>query len=270
MTHPFDAAIDLTPRPDHRLVGRTVPEYANMVGPFGGATAAALLHAVEQHPDRAGDPIALTVNFAAPVADGEFTIDTTLVRANRTNQHWTATLSQDDGVMSTATAVFGTRRDAWSATEAWPPDAPQPDAVERRHGPEGITWMQNYDMRFVKGLPPVDGVAHESSTSTLWVRHDPARVIDFTALAALADVFYPRVFLRRGRPVPAGTISMTTYFHVDGAELAEVGDDFVLATARGHQFARGYFDQTAQLWSRGGVLLASSNQTVYYKDSFSR
>ncbi|WP_267304713.1 acyl-CoA thioesterase [Mycobacterium barrassiae] len=266
-THPFDSAIELE-ESDQGLLGRTVPEYANMVGPFGGATAAALLRAVELHPGRAGDPVALTVNFAAPIADGEFRIDTTLARANRSNQHWMISLHQDGNVMSTATAVFGIRRETWSDAETQIPDVPSPESVDRTPGPEGVRFLQNYDLRFVAGSPPADGVARPSSTTTLWVRHDPVRELDFSALAALSDVFYPRIFLRRGGPVPAGTISMTVYFHVDGAELARLGDDYVLATATGQQFARGYFDQTAQLWSRDGDLLVTSSQVVYYKDSF--
>jgi hypothetical protein len=35
------------------------------------------------------------------------------------------------------------------------------------------------------------------------------------SLTALADVFYPRIFLRRTRRVPVGTVSMTVYFHAD-------------------------------------------------------
>ncbi|MGE2718341.1 acyl-CoA thioesterase [Mycolicibacterium celeriflavum] len=267
-THPFDAAIRLDPGPGRALLGSTVPEFANMVGPFGGTTAAALLHAIELQPDRSGDPVALTVNFAAPIADGEYTIDTALVRANRSNQHWTASLTQSGDVMSTATAVFGTRRDTWSDTEAVMPDAPEPEAIERTPGPEGIAFLQNYDLRFVEGQPPVDGTACASSTATLWVRDHRRRALDYSSLAALSDVFYPRIFLRRGRPVPAGTISMTTYFHIDATELAALGDEYVLGTARGQVFARGYFDQSAQLWSRDGALLVTSHQIVYYKDAF--
>jgi acyl-CoA thioesterase len=268
MVHSFDAAIRLEPGSERVMLGRTIPEYGNAVGPFGGTTAAVLLHAMELQPDRVGDPVALTVNFAAPIADGDFRIETTLVRANRSNQHWTASLTQSAGVMSTATAVFGTRRNAWSSTEAVLPDVPQPESVERVPGPEGVVFLQNFDLRFVSGPPPPDGIARSSSTTTLWVRDDPARKLDFSGLAALSDIFYPRVFLRRGMPVPAGTISMTTYLHVDAAELADVGDDYILATAQGQQFARGYFDQRAQLWSRSGTLLATSNQVVYYKNSF--
>jgi hypothetical protein len=86
------------------------------------------------------------------------------------------------------------------------------------------------------------------------------------ALAALADVFYPRVFLRRAFRVPAGTVSMTVYFHADAEMLRAVGSDFVLGQARGQFYHAGYFDQTAQLWSRDGVPLASSTQVVYYKE----
>ena len=53
-------------------------------------------------------------------------------------------------------------------------------------------------------------------------------------LAAAADIFYPRVWLRRPRHVPAGTVSMTVYFHTDAAQLAQVGSGYVLAQARGH------------------------------------
>lgn len=35
-SHPFDAAVALTPVGDGTFDGHTTPEYANMVGPFGG------------------------------------------------------------------------------------------------------------------------------------------------------------------------------------------------------------------------------------------
>ena len=64
---------------------------------------------IQQHPDRIGEPLALTVNFAAPIADGEFDITLRPARTNRTNQHWIVELVQDDAVKTTATAVFGVR-----------------------------------------------------------------------------------------------------------------------------------------------------------------
>jgi hypothetical protein len=63
-------AIALTGGTDNIFHGHTSPAYANMVGPFGGITAAQALNAVLQHPQRQGDPVALTVNFCAALADG--------------------------------------------------------------------------------------------------------------------------------------------------------------------------------------------------------
>jgi hypothetical protein len=44
----------------------------------------------------------------------------------------------------------------------------------------------------------------DHSLSQLWMRDAPPRPLDFCSLAALADVFFPRVWLRRARQVPAG------------------------------------------------------------------
>jgi acyl-CoA thioesterase len=265
--HPLDAVIDIRPDGGRGADGGTVAEYGNMVGPFGGATAAFFLQVIDAQADRLGEPVTLTVNYAAPIADGEFHVDVDLVRTNRTNQHWTATLSQNGDVKSTATAVFGLRREVWSDTEAVMPTVAEPELYPPPTWPLGVAFLRNYDIRVIDGMPRDDGPAAPSSLSTFWVRHDPERCLDFPALAALADIFYPRVFLRLGRSAPAGTISMTTYFHARAAELDRVGDDYILATARAQRFSGGYFDQHAQLWSRDGVLLASTNQIVYYKDS---
>jgi hypothetical protein len=124
--HPFDSAIHLDTIDGKVRRGRTHPEWANQGGPFGGITAAVMLRAIETQPDRIGEPLALTVNFTAPIADGDFDILLRAARTNRANQHWIAELSQDGAVTTTATAVFGVRRDTWASTEAHRPTAPPP------------------------------------------------------------------------------------------------------------------------------------------------
>lgn len=263
--HPFDSAIQLDTVDGNVRRGRTCPEWTNTVGPYGGITAAVLVSAVETHPDRIGEPLALTVNFAAPIADGEFDISLRTARTNRTNQHWTAELTQDGVVKTTATALFGIRRDTWANTEAHLPAAPPPEQLIS-DGPKFVVWGRNYDMRFVEGaFPGVDAPPNLSSTSTLWMRDITQRPVDYPALAALCDIFYPRLFLRRGRSIPCATISVTTYFHADREQLDALGHDYVLGTAHANRFSDGYFDQSAQLWSRQGVLLATSHQMVYFK-----
>ncbi|MBX7454361.1 thioesterase family protein [Mycolicibacterium sp. 3033] len=264
--HPFDEAIELQPGDAGVLRGRTTADWANMVGPFGGMTAALLLRAIESHPERMGDPLALTVNFAAPIADGEFDITARPVRTNRSNQHWFVELAQDGTVTTTATAVFGLRRDTWSDTEKPMPAVPAPEELPARGLPPVIAWARNYDMRFVDGAVPAKGAAPaDSSTTMLWARDGNGRAVDFAALTATSDIFYPRIYLRLGAPTPAGTISLTTYFHATGPELVSAGADFVLGCASANRFSGGYFDQSAEIWSRSGTLLAATHQIVYFK-----
>ena len=61
-------------------------------------------------------------------------------------------------------------------------------------------------------------------------------------------------------------MSLTTYFHSDARQLATVGNRHVLATARASRFGLGYHDQSAEIWSEGGALLATSHQVVYFKE----
>lgn len=263
-SHVFDDAVALEALGDGRFRGHTHPAYANMVGPFGGITAATLLRAVEQHPDVLGAPLSLTVNFAGPVADGEFEIEAVPVRTNRSTQHWSLRLVQGGAVTTTATAVFGQRRETWSDSETPAPDAPAPVSLEQQRMPDIVVWARNYEMRFIDGIM-APGARQESSSSTLWMRDSPARPLDFTSLTGLCDIFYPRIYLRSGQMTPAGTVTLTIYFHADAAALAAQGDDYLLATAKGHRFNNGFFDQSATIWGHDGQLLATTHQLVYFK-----
>lgn len=266
--HPFDQAITLEPLGEHRYGGRTDPAWANMVGPFGGITAATLLGAACQHPQRLGDPVALTVNYAGPVADGGFEILARPARTNRSTQHWLIEQWQAGELVTSASAVFALRRETWAAQEVPVPPMPRPEQVAVTPPPARVAWPHRYEMRFAAGAWPHYGRAGEEpeSLSELWVRDDPPRPLDAPALAALCDLFFPRVFRRRGRFAPAGTVSITSYFHADAATLARQGERPLFARAQGQRFSQGFFDQTAQLWSDEGLLLASSHQVVYFKD----
>ncbi|MDI9917994.1 thioesterase family protein [Rhodococcus sp. IEGM 1379] len=265
--HPFDAAVELESLTPGLSTGHTSPAYNNMVGPFGGITSATLLESVQRHPECLGQPLSLTVNFAGPITEGAFEITARPVRTNRTTQHWSIELTQDGTVATTATAVFGLRRETWDSTEIAMPDVPAAEDVAVQPFPEFIAWAQNYEMRFVDGaIPELEAVEHPDSVSTLWVRDAVSRPLDFTSLTSLCDVFFPRVFLRRGKMAPAGTVSLTIYFHADAAALAQQGDRAVLGTARTQRFGKGYFDQSGELWGSDGELLATTHQLVYFKD----
>ncbi|MDP9901607.1 acyl-CoA thioesterase [Variovorax ginsengisoli] len=273
--HVFDKALALA-HSDIRVghfTGMTSPDYWNMVGPFGGTTAAVMLQSVLQHPDLLGAPIALTVNYAAAIEAGNFDLQATAVRTNRSTQHWTVQMTQAgaDGaprVTTTATVVTAVRRDTWSQNDTpMPPASPPAEVARMEAGPRGVAWVGQYEMRPIHGAVPSvwDGTGTHSETR-LWMRDAVPRALDFAALTAMSDMFFPRVWLRRATVVPAGTVSITTYFHADAAQLCAVGTGYVMGRASAQQFCNGFFDQAAQLWSEAGALLATSNQIVYFKE----
>ncbi len=260
--HAFDTALHLEGGPD-RWHGQTSPAYANMIGPFGGITAAALLKPLLLHPQRLGEPITLTVNFAAAVKSGPFEISTQLMRTNRSTQHWFVTMAQEDGVVATATAVFALRREAWGDTElAFPGTPANPIAVDNGAMPQ---WARQYLFEIDGGIERVFSSGNQTSETLQTIRDAPPRALDFLSLAAMSDVFFPRIFTRIGRFAPDGTVSFTVYFHADSTALATIGDAAVIGQARANRFYNRYFDQSAEIWSQDGVLLATSTQIVYYK-----
>lgn len=283
-THPFDQAMALQPCATPAAVtvavsgtqswqGQAHPGYQNMVGPFGGVTAAQALNAVLQHPARLGEPVTLTVNFAAAVDPAQpFRLEATPARTNRSTQHWTLRMLQPDAsgaeqVVLTGTAVTALRRNTWSAVDATLPPVPAAHTLPRVPAVGRVEWFNRYDFRICAGTLPLawDGAEADSLTQ-LWLRDEPPRPLDFCSLTACADAFFPRVWRRRNLMTPIGTVSLTVYFHASAAEFAETGSGHLLGQARAQSFFNGYFDQSAQLWNDAGHLLATTHQIVYFKE----
>jgi len=91
------------------------------------------------------------------------------------------------------------------------------------------------------------------------------RKIDYLSLTAMSDAFFARIIHVRGELVPIGTVSLTTYFHVDADDLKGENITRVLATADARIFHKSYGDQSGELWSPSGRLLATTTQIVYFK-----
>lgn len=264
MTHAFDAAVATRPG-DGGSVAAVHPGWGNMVGPFGGITAATVAAEIARHAEATGRLAALTVNFLAPLGDGEWELDARPARTNRSNQHWIVTASQGGSAVLTATAVTAADREAWERTEAEMPPVPDPQSVAPARIPFPLPWLEHYEMRFVSGpVPLAPSEVGGDSESVLWLRHIDPRPWDAPGIVAASDAFFPRVFRRLGPQVPAGTVTLTTYVHATAAELASE-DAFVLLRATASRYSRGMFDQRGEVWGRGGALLATTHQLVYFK-----
>jgi len=265
--HLFDDATRVTAGDSH-WQGQTSDDYWAFVGPFGGATAATILRALIDHPQRSGDPLARTVNFCAPIAHGAFDLDVRLVKANRSTQHWCVELTQGGTEVATlATAVFAERRPSWSHQQAEFPGA-TPFEQTLPYPKVAASWVKQYDLRFVEGEPDFGGTAKSAppdAYSKLWIGDRVPRKIDALSLMAMSDAFFGRVFHARRELVPFGTVSLTTYFHADAEDLAKEDTSRLLAVADARIFRKSYGDQTGELWSPNGCLLATTTQIAYFK-----
>lgn len=267
--HVFDAATRVAPG-DSRWTGHTSDDYWAFVGPFGGVTAATMLRAIIGHVERSGDPLAITVNYCAPIARGPFELDVRLIKANRSTQHWAVELMQNDEVAAFATAVFAVRRSSWSHQPIAFPGAPPFEATKPYPKSSlAMSWVRQYDFRFVEGAPTTTfGKPYAEPAgafSKLWIGDASPRPIDIPSLLSMSDAFFGRIFHVRGELIPFGTVSLTTYFHTSADDLAAEDIRNVLATADAKVFNKSYGDQVGELWSPGGHLLATTQQIAYFK-----
>ena len=267
--HTLDEATRLVPLGEGWHAGATHPAYANMAGPFGGVTAAALLNAVLVDPRRSADPIALTVNFCGPIAEGEFEIETKLQRGGKTTQHWSMELKQKGVVCTTASAVCGARKPVWSHYPVKGPRAPPREGIAEMSKIGRPEWTRRYSFRFVEGgldnYPRDDGRIL-SPRSLAYIQDAPQRPLDFVSLAALSDAFFVRIMHARGTFQPMATISLTSYFHADGDELSAIGAAPLLGEADAAIFHNGFADQNCALWTPDGRLIANGVQITWYKE----
>lgn len=267
--HQLDAATRLVRIDENTVSGATSDAYWNLNGPFGGVVAAILLRSILEHPGKLWDPVALTVNFCAPLKPGVFRIRVREIRTNRSTQHWSLELTQDEQrCVATATAVFAQRPQTWRHLGASPPSAPPPESIARLKTSQ-LNWLEQYEFRFVRGAPQLQARPAEHSLETLshfWVNDAPPRNVDFVSLAAFCDTAFARILHARGALVPLGTVSLTAYFHCSSADLASLGFSPLLGVADTRIFHNGFHDQSSELWSRDGQLLATAHQMTYFRD----
>lgn len=98
-----------------------------------------------------------------------------------------------------------------------------------------------------------------------WLRDAHARPVDHLLLAYFADQYAPRSFFWGLGIRPSATLTMSIYFHATDAELEAVGTDFILNEAVGTRGEQSISGSQVRLWSRDGVLLATTEQLAWYR-----
>ncbi len=270
--HEFDHSLKLEALAEGLFATQTSEPYWNSFGPFGGWTAALLLKTVTADPRAIGTPVSLSVNYIAGLKPGGFTVRNRLLKQNRTLAFWQSEMVQVVGgdpasetVVAQAHCVLALERETFAIADARMPAVARPTelgvAPARAGGMPRPNFLAQYDYR------PISGrlfASAETMNSALWVRDAVPRALDCHSLAALADTAFPSIWLRREAPVRITTVTMTVYFRANGAELAAANDGYVLVDSRADAGKHGYYDQSSNLWSEAGILLAQTQQLAWF------
>lgn len=263
--HLFDEATALEPIGEDglRFGGAAHPGFKNMIGPYGGWSAAILAKSMIEAAGPDMELTTLTTDFLAGASEGPITIDLECKRQGRNTQFWTADLVPGDSETpaNCALGIMSRRRETLAWVEGHRPEAPEPEDCERF--PLPMAWTKPVEMRGAANNPFQGG---DGTTKSLaWVRLDPDRPLDPVSLVALADTPTPRLFFKTGKPDLIATVSMTVYLHATPDDYEAVGTDYLLVEATGARGGRGFNDQHATIWSRDGRLMATTQQMVSYR-----
>lgn len=228
-------------------------------GPNGGYLAAIVLRAVlAEVDDPERRPRSMTLHYLRPPAEGGCEVEVTVERAGRGMSTVTARLSQAGRDCIVALVALGIDRKGPELHDHPAPDVPPaedvpPPADRSALGPE-IPFRHRFDVR-----PALGGLPFARSAEALtggWIRTADADPVDDVLLAALTDAWTPAVFSKLELPVGVPTVELTIHFR--NAPPREPG--WCLVRFRTLEASEGYLEESGEVWSADGQLLAESRQ----------
>ena len=236
------------------------PDHQSITGMFGGWTTAVALSSVLKSSASEATPAAITINFVGLIEPGaEVEIHTSKIGGSRSLEHWSALVLSGDSACASALVVLANRRPTEPHLEPVMPHVVDPSTLERfkAPAPQGEQAEMYPVGEWVYGCG--------DTRSVHWLRDANARPADHLLLAYLADQFAPRSFFWGIGTRPSATLTMSVYFYATPTELEAVGTDFILNEAVGTRGEQSTSGSQARLWSRDGVLLATTEQLAWYR-----
>jgi len=253
-------ALHINALDDGRYIALADPDHQSITGMFGGWTTAVALSSVLRGSQSGAAPVAVTINFVGLIEPGaDVEIHTAKLGGSRSLEHWNVSVQSGGAVCASALVVLAHRRPSEPHLEPTMPSVPDPSRLERfkAPGPQG----EQAEM-----YPIGEWVYGSGDTrSAHWLRDAHGRPLDILLLAYLADQYAPRSFFWGLGARPAATLTMSIYFYATDVELAAVGTDFILNEAIGTRGEQSISGSQVRLWSRDGVLLATTEQLAWYR-----
>ena len=228
-------------------------------GPNGGYLAAIVLRAVlAEVADPARRPRSMTLHYLRPPSAGPCEVAVTIERTGRGLTTASARLAQGGRDCILALVALGLDRPGPQLHDHVAPAVPDPDEVPIRPEPADgaldIPFRHRFEVRPAFGSPPF-GSGPDALTGG-WIRTTDDDPVDDVLLASITDAWPPAVFSRLEVPVGVPTVELTIHFRA-----APPGRPaWCLVRFRTLEVGDGYLEESGEVWSAEGHLLAESRQ----------
>lgn len=235
-------------------------------GAFGGLVVGWMVRASEaSEADAEREIRTLSAQIVGPVQRGPMTLQVETLREGSGVSTRAVRLVQGGAVLAHAVVSHGRRRvaDRDFSMEPAPFVPPSQDVevapVEPPIGPE---FAQNLEFRPVSGFPmsAPDELGGGAARSVGYVRFkSPPPVVDVAYLAAIADAYWPSIYVTESMLRPMATLAFTLDVHTDPASL-DPAQPFLVET-RALAGRDGFVLEDRRVFSQAGALVASNRQT---------
>jgi acyl-CoA thioesterase len=245
------------------------PDWGQGRASFGGLLGGMLYTAMRREMSDNRPLYSLMVSFVGPVVSDEpFTMSVQILRIGKSAVQVAAQMMQNDSVVCSALACFGTARESSVLVASLPaPRAPAPDTLPALPYIPNVVpaFTQHIDFRWAFGGLPFSGTPSREMGG--WMRlKDLSANDEFTTahLITLIDAWPPAVLPLLSKPAPASSVTWSMSFM---QPLPELTSDWWLYRAEIAQAADGYGQTCAHIWDKEGALVAISTQTVAVFDT---
>jgi hypothetical protein len=258
--------MDLTPAGPGRWTTVAGEEWRNPGGGlWGGYAIGMCVRVLEAEPEASGEALSLTLTYASGLPAGPLDVRTRRLRQGGSIGFWEVELlpAGSDQVGVHGVVTLAQRPNTPPFAFATMPDAPAPETLPSPIVPGAAQHFgaAAFERRSLDNFPPRAGT---SSYTLAWVRSRRGPW-DKALLGMVTDNSAPRSMYALGPVVMTTTLSLTAYLHATTAEIAEIGDDFILVECEGRVGAGGASDERSSYWRRDGKLLATSEQLAWYR-----
>ena len=254
----FDRTIAVEPLGGGRYGAGIDPAWSGPVSANGGVVAATMVRAAEAEMGDGPPPRMITAHYLERIPSGPAEIEVEVLRNGSRVAAAETRIHLEGKLACQTTVVFSAPRPQEIEQLAEPPQAPPPEQVPVLSPAVLESFpplFHQVEMRPVFGHPETFGNQEPVSGGWIAISGDE-EPFDAARLCAITDLWWPALFGRMRRPGSMPTLQLTVHIR----STAVAAPPPVLARFHTRSLIEGHAEESAEIWSVDGTLLAESKQ----------